>query len=47
MNKDKKWEEIRKKEESKDYYQWLNTKIEEIEKRTREEKEKSEAPVRI
>lgn len=45
--KEKKWEEVKKKEDSKEYYQWINNRIDQVEKKRVEEKEKSEAPVRI
>ena len=47
MKKEKKWEEVKKKEDSKEYYQWINGRIDQVEKKRVEEKEKSEAPVRI
>ena len=47
MKKEKIWEEVKKKEDSKEYYQWINGRIDQVEKKRVEEKEKSEAPVRI
>ena len=45
--KEKKWEEVKKKEDSKEYYVWINNRIDQVEKKRAGEKEKSEAPVRI
>lgn len=40
--KEKKWLEIHKKEDSKDYYTWINRRIDEVEKKKKQaEEEKS------